>query len=78
MNPAQRRRKRIDKASLATILVTVLLFGVAIFEKGLSHELLLEAGVFLISVKLILSSAKNDIVTAEIQQQLDEISSKLP
>lgn len=78
MKPTQRRRRRIDRASLVTILVTVLLFGVAVVEKGFTHEILLEAGVFLISVKLILASAKNDIVMDEIQDQLDKISRQLP
>ena len=41
------------------IFVTIFLFGVVIFVQGLTHELLLEAGVILVSVKLIMSSYRN-------------------
>jgi hypothetical protein len=73
----QRVEKRIDRASTFTVIVTTILFVIAIFEKGFTHELLLEAGVFLVSVKLILASAKTDIATKKVQEQLDEIQRKL-
>ncbi len=74
---SRRIQKKIDKASTATIAVTMILFVIAVFEKGFTHELLLEAGVFLVSVKLILSSAKTDLATKEIQDRLNEIQRKL-
>ena len=77
MERSQRIKKKIDWASAATIVVTVVLFAIAIVEKGFTHELLLEAGVFLVSLKLILSSAKADLATREIQAQLAEIKQKL-
>ncbi len=45
--------RHIDSWSWVVIAITLVLFLVALFLKGLSHDLLLEAGVFLISVKLI-------------------------
>ncbi|MGH8850029.1 MAG: hypothetical protein ACREYD_03455 [Casimicrobiaceae bacterium] len=46
--------RHVDSWSWVVIAVTFVLFLLALFLKGLSHDLLLEAGVFLISVKLIL------------------------
>jgi hypothetical protein len=77
MSQAQRRQKRIDIVSTATIVITLVLFAVAVFEKGFTHDLLLEAGIFLVSVKLILSSAKTDLVNQRVQEQLDEIQALL-
>jgi hypothetical protein len=45
-------RKHIDGGSLVVIGITFVLFVVALFAKGFSHEMLLEAGVFPVSVKL--------------------------
>ncbi|HEX4384223.1 MAG TPA: hypothetical protein VH083_14785 [Myxococcales bacterium] len=72
-----KRQKRIDTVSTATIVITLVLFVVAVFEKGFTHDLLLEAGVFLVSVKLILSSAKTDLVNQRVREQLDEIQALL-
>ncbi len=73
MPASTRKSKRLDIASMGTILVTVILFVVALFEKGLTHDMLLEAGVFLVSVKLILSSAKTDLLATRIEARLDEL-----
>jgi hypothetical protein len=57
-------------ASMVVIAITFVLFAIAVFEKGLTHDLLLEAGVFLVSVKLILMSAKMTRAAEQTQQQL--------
>jgi hypothetical protein len=57
--------------------VTFILFVAALFYKGLTHDLLLEAGVFLVSVKLILMAYKNSVATANVQRKLDEIHTAL-
>ncbi|MGE5110332.1 MAG: hypothetical protein ACM3JB_05715 [Acidobacteriaceae bacterium] len=66
------RHKLLDLGSYLTIAITLILFVVALFVKGLTHDLLLEAGVFLVSTKLVLMSYKNnassDAVLAELQQ----------
>ncbi len=70
-------RKHVDTGSLVVILLTLLLFMVALFEKGFTHDMLLEAGVFLVSVKLIIMSYKNGLVSDRIKERLDEIQAVL-
>jgi len=66
-----------DIGSLAVIAITFLLFMVALFAKGFTHDLLLEAGVFLVSVKLILMAYKNSITTKTILKDLKDIKKTL-
>jgi hypothetical protein len=66
-------RKHFDLWSIVVIVLTLILFIVALFIKGLTHELLLEAGVFLVSVKLILISYKNSVLAVETEQRLEQI-----
>lgn len=70
-------RKHIDGGSLVVILVTLVLFVAALFEKGFSHDVLLEAGVFLVSVKLIIMSYKSARLSTELKERLDEIHGAL-
>ena len=71
------KKRRLDLAYSLTLGITVLLFVVAVFEKGLTHELLLEAGVFLVSVKLVISTQKTSFETREIREKLDQILMRL-
>jgi len=66
-------RKHFDLWSIVVIGLTLILFIVALFIKGLTHELLLEAGVFLVSVKLILMSYKNSVLAVETEERLEQI-----
>ena len=66
-------RQHFDTGSWLVIFITLVLFGVALFEKGLTHDLLLEAGVFLVSVKLILMTYKNGIAAAVLQSKLEQL-----
>jgi hypothetical protein len=50
--------KSSDPWSGVVIIVTLGLFGLALFLKGFTREVLLEASVFLVSVKLILMARK--------------------
>jgi hypothetical protein len=65
-----------DTGSLLTIVITLILFIVALFTKGFTHDLLLEAGVFLVSVKLILMGYKNSVVSQKILDDLEQIKSR--
>jgi len=56
-------QRYVDVTSALTIAATFLLFGIAIFVKGLTHDLLLEGGVFLVSLKLIIGGYKNTAST---------------
>ena len=60
-----------DLGSLVVIVITFILFVLALFTKGLTHDLLLEAGVFLVSVKLILMAYKNSVSSKELLKELN-------
>ena len=66
-----------DPWSIVVIVLTLVLFGVALFEKGFTHDILLEAGVFLVSAKLIIMSHKNSILAYKIEKHMDQIESML-
>lgn len=66
-------RKHFDPWSIVVIILTFVLFILALFIKGLTHELLLEAGVFLVSLKLILMSHKNSVLAQETEERLEAI-----
>ena len=65
--------KHFDLGSTIVILITLVLFITALFFKGFTHDLLLEAAVFLVSVKLIISAYKANITTNEIKTKLENI-----
>jgi hypothetical protein len=71
------RGKLLKLASSLVLGLTLVLFVAAAFLHGLSAELLLEAGVFLVSVKLVLSTQKSEIVVGELQEKLASIEAKL-
>jgi len=64
----------LDPWSLVVVILTFVLFLTALFIKGFTHDMLLEAGVFLVSVKLIIMSHKQAAHTTTMEQRLDEIS----
>ena len=66
---------RLDAASRAVVAITLTLFVVALFVKGLGHDILLEAGVFLVSVKLILMSRTNAVATGALNERLAGLES---
>jgi hypothetical protein len=66
-------KKHFDLWSIAVIVLTLILFAVALVEKGFTHDLLLEAGVFLVSAKLVLMSYKNSVATITLQRRVDEV-----
>ena len=59
------------------IALTFALFIVALFIKGLTHEILLEAGVFLVSLKLIMMSHRTACWRKRPQFQLERIVESL-
>ena len=66
-------KSHFDLASILIILLTLTLFAVALVVKGFTHDLLLEAGVFLVSAKLILMSYKNSVAAFSMHKKLDEL-----
>jgi hypothetical protein len=73
VNAEEKMSEHFDKGSIIIIFITFVLFVVALFTKGFTHNLLLEAGVFLVSVKLILMAYKNSVISKEITKDLQEI-----
>lgn len=65
--------KYFDTWTIVIILVTILLFVIALFSKGFTHDLLLEAGVLLVSIKLILMAYRNSLNYSDVKKDLDEI-----
>jgi len=66
-------KNHVDIGSYVVIVITFILFAVALFFKGITHDLLLEAGVFLVSVKLVMMSYKNNEFTKHLDDELHEI-----
>jgi hypothetical protein len=62
-----------DASTIIVIVLTMILFAVALFVKGFTHDLLLEAGVLLVSIKLIMMSYKNKASFHDLKQDLIEI-----
>jgi hypothetical protein len=66
-------RHPLGVTSVVVIVITFILFTTALFVKGFTQDLLLEAGVFLVSVKLILMSYKNAVTVESVEKKLDQI-----
>jgi len=66
-------KKYFDTGSMVVIIITFVLFVLALFTKGFTHDLLLEAGVFLVSVKLIMMAYSNSVYIKGLENELKEI-----
>lgn len=66
-----------DLSSLVVVFLTLALFLLALFMKGFTQEVLLETGVFLVSVKLILMSHKNSVSAKMLDERLARIQNML-
>lgn len=69
--------KYLSKADLVVIIITFVLFIVALFVKGFTNALLLEAGVLLVSVKIIMLSHKSHIYNEKILKEIEELKKSL-
>jgi putative effector of murein hydrolase len=65
--------KYFDPGIIFVIVITVLLFTVALFVKGFTHNLLVEAGVLLVSIKLIMMAYRNSLNYSDLKKELNEI-----
>ena len=72
-----KKDKSSDPWAVVTVVLSAGLFLVALFVKGFTHEMLLEAGVFLVSVKLILMAKKNTETESRLEQRLANIQEML-
>ena len=69
--------KHFDVGSIIVIAITFILFVMALFTTCFTHALLLEAGVFLVSVKLISMAYKASVTSEHIQRELKGIKKLL-
>jgi hypothetical protein len=69
--------KHFDAGSIIVIAITFVLFAIALFFTGLTHDLLLEAGILLVSVKLIIMGYKAGVSSESIHRELKEIKDLL-
>ncbi len=69
--------RHLDYSSIIVITVTFILFTLALFTKGMTHDILLEAGVFLVSVKLILMAYRSGTCFQRILRELKKINETL-
>lgn len=70
-------KKYVDIGNAAVIVITLVLFLLALITTGLTKNLMLEAGVFLVSIKIILMSYKSSQSSKEILEELRGIREKL-
>ena len=66
-------KSQFDTGSMIVIIITFALFLLALFAKGFTKDLLLEAGVFLVSVKIIMMAYQNSAYVKRIENELKEI-----
>ncbi len=69
--------EHFDLSSMLIIAVTFVLFAIALFSTGFTHDLFLESGVLLVSVKLIIMAYKNSRANQKIMQELHDIKKLL-
>jgi len=65
--------RHIDIGSFIIALITLGLFVASLFIKGLTHDLFLETGVFLVSVKIIVMAHRNGVEVGHLNEKLDTI-----
>jgi hypothetical protein len=70
-------KRFMDTGSMLVAAITFVLFVAALFAKGLSHDLFLEAGIFLVSVKIILMNYRNNVAVSELSEKLDRVLATL-
>jgi hypothetical protein len=69
--------KLLDTRSALVALTTLALFIAALFVKGVTHDLFIEAGVFLVSLKLIVMMHENRSAADRMDKKLDDILAQL-
>ncbi len=70
-------KKIFDLGNTLVIAATFILFAIALFTTGFTKDILLEAGVLLVSIKIIMMNFSNLNSNREIIRKLDELNNKL-
>ena len=71
------RKHTLYAINSVVIFLTFLFFCLALFVKGITQGLLLEAGIFLVSIKLIIASQQIQTEIREIHKNIDKINQKI-
>ena len=70
-------KKYFSFADSVVIIITFILFAAALFVKGFTNALLLEAGVLLVSIKIIMMNYKLSLTNQKILDKLNDLENKL-
>jgi len=70
-------RAYLDLGSIVVMAITLILFILALFVKGVTHDLFIEAGVFLVSAKIIIMAYKSKVAASRIEKKLDAVLAAL-
>jgi hypothetical protein len=70
-------KRYLDTGSFIIAVVTLVLFIAALFVKGLTKDLFLEVGIFLVSIKIILMTYKSTVATERLERKIDAILTTL-
>jgi hypothetical protein len=70
-------KRYLDTGSFIIAAVTLVLFIAALFVKGLTKDLFLEIGIFLVSIKIILMTYKSTVATERLERKVDTIIAAL-
>ena len=65
--------KYMDRGSFIVAVITLVLFIAALFSKGISHDIFLETGVFLVSVKIIIMAYRNSVDVDQLDKKIDAV-----
>ena len=66
-------KNKFGLGNAVVIGMTVIVFVIALFLKGFTHDLLIEVGVLLVSVKLIMMNYKMSLTNQELLTKMDEL-----
>ena len=65
--------EQFSPGSRIVIAITFVLFSLSLFTHGFTHDVLVEAAVFLVSVKLMLMAYRNTLAARSLEKKLDRI-----
>ena len=64
-------KKYLDTPSVIVAAMTLALFIAALFVKGITHDVFLEAGVFLVSIKILMMMHANRETARNVEKKLE-------
>ncbi len=70
-------KKYLSFTDLVVIIVTFALFGIALGTQGITHDLLIESGILLVSIKLIMMNYKSILNFKKVMNELNNIKEEI-